>query len=77
MVSVSPCNPSPQAMVGAPRDVGWAFAGRTFPRGGGPGEGCGAGPGQAPAIQSLCSLFSVTCSADPGRILAPSKLQGE
>ncbi|XP_070237639.1 cytochrome c oxidase subunit 4 isoform 2, mitochondrial isoform X2 [Bos mutus] len=69
--------PLPRLWVGAPRDAGWALTGRTFPRRGGPGEGCGAGPGQAPAIQSLCSLFSVACSADLGRVLALSKLQGE
>lgn len=69
--------PLPRLWVGAPRDAGWALTGRTFPRRGGPGEGCGAGPGQAPAIQSLCSLFSVACSADLGRVLALSKPQGE
>nr|XP_019827772.1 PREDICTED: cytochrome c oxidase subunit 4 isoform 2, mitochondrial isoform X3 [Bos indicus] len=69
--------PLPRLWVGAPRDAGWALTGRTFPRRGGPGEGCGAGPGQAPAIQSLCSLFSVACSADLGRVLALSKPQGQ
>ena len=36
--------PLPSLWLGAPRDTGWALPGRTFPRGGGPGKGCGAGP---------------------------------
>lgn len=60
----------------AGRCRGPSEAGRSH-AGAAPGKAAGRAQGRAPAFWSLCSRFSVSCLADPGRALAPAELRGE